>query len=114
MKKFFFLLLMGFVFSLFAQTIEVEIVPDTEKEMEQVENEYQEMQFNDFFSNVGKGSYFGYLLNTDFEDILKDACKWKGCKKPLFISKQNQLVEEFKEWLSENYYEWIKENECKN
>lgn len=114
MKKLLILFLTLFSVSVFAQQIEIEVVPDVEQEMQETEFKHNEMQFNEYFSNIGKGGYFGYLLNTDFDDILKDACKWKGCKKPLFTSRQNELVSEFKEYLSKNYNEWIKNQGGKN
>ena len=110
MKKFLLVFLFGFVFNIFAQEIEIQIVPDVEKEMQEIEHDYNEMQFNDSFSNVGNGSYLGYLLNTKPNDILKDACKWKGCKRPISINKQNELIGEFEDWLSRNYAEWSKDN----
>ena len=110
MKKLLILFLTLFSVSVFAQQIEIEVVPDVEQEMQETEFKHNEMQFNKSFSNIGNGGYFGYLMNTDFDDILKDACKWKGCRKPLFTNKQNELVAEFRKYLSENYYEWVKTN----
>lgn len=99
----------GFVFSVFAQNIEIQIVPDVEQEMKNTEFEFYTQNFNDMFSN-SYGGYFGYVLNTKPDDILKDACKWKGCKRPFTTTKQNELISEFMNWLSENYSEWVKEN----
>ena len=93
-----------------AQEIEIRIVPDIKQQMLQNEFDYQEKQFNNAFTRIGKDTYFGYLMNTNPNQILKDACKWKGCKKPFLLSKQNELIEEFIFWLSENYFEWSKQN----
>jgi len=111
MKKFILTILFGLVSNLFAQQIEIQIVPDYEQEMKETEFKNNTKDFNNSFSNIGQsGSYLGYLLNNDFNTILKDACKWKGCKRPISTNKQNELVDEFKTYLSQNYYEWSKEN----
>lgn len=109
MRKYLIIFMIGFLFigNLYLQEVQTEIVVDLDEDYERLKTEKAKNDFNDYFSNYYSEGVWGYILHTSDEQILEDACEWKGCKKPFFSQAKTDLIREFKNWLSQHYEEWF-------